>query len=73
MNATLRLGLIGLSITLAINLFGFFVLRQAAARFLTGEWWSAWFPSFIVWLVITITGLWRGSSGRQEGQDPRRS
>ena len=73
MNATLRVGLIGLSITLAINLFGFLVLRQAAARFLTHDWWSVWFPSFIVWLTITIAGLWRRSSDRREGQDPRRS
>ena len=73
MNATLRVGLIGLSITLAINLFGFLVLRQAAARFLTDDWWSVWFPSFIVWLSITIMGLRRRSSGRREGQDPKRS
>ena len=72
MNATLRLGLIGLSITLAINLFGLLVLRQAAARFFTDDWWSVWFPSFIVWLSITITGLWRRFSGSQKGQDPKR-
>jgi hypothetical protein len=59
MNATLRLGLIGLSITLALNLFGFLILRQAAARFLTDEWWSVWFPSFIVWFAIAMTGLGR--------------
>lgn len=40
MNATLTLGLIGLSIILGLNLFGFLVLRQAAARFFAGDWWS---------------------------------
>ena len=72
MNATLRLGLIGLCITLAINLFGVLVLRQAAARFFADDWWSVWFPSFIVWLSITITGLRRRSSGSREGQDAKR-
>lgn len=73
MNATLRTGLIGLSITLALNLFGFLVLRQAAARFLSHDWWSVWFPSFIVWFGIAMTGLRRRSSGSREGQDPKHS
>jgi len=73
MNATLRLGLIGSSITLALNVFGFLVLKQAAARFFTGDWWSTWFPSFIVWLGITIVGLARQRSGRQGEQDARHS
>ena len=73
MNATLRLGLIGSSITLALNLFGFLVLKQSAARFFTDDWWSTWFPSFIVWLGITIVGLRRQHSGRQGEQDARHS
>jgi hypothetical protein len=73
MNATLRLGLIGLSITLALNLFGLLVLRQAAARFFTDDWWSVWFPSSIVWLAITNAGLLRRSSRSPEVQDPKRS
>jgi hypothetical protein len=40
MNATLGLGLIGLSITVALNVFGVLVLRQAAARVFTDNWWS---------------------------------
>ena len=59
MNATLRLGLIGASITLALNLFGLLILRQAAAHFFTDDWWSAWFPSFAIWLGIAIIGLAR--------------
>jgi hypothetical protein len=64
MKRTLTFGLIGLSITLALNLVGSLVLRQAAARFFTDDWWSVWFPTFIVWTVITITGLVRRSSGK---------
>ena len=70
MNAMLRLGLIGLSITLALNVFGVLVLRQAAARALTDDWWSVWFPSFVVWFVIVMAGLGPQSS-RREGPDPK--
>lgn len=60
-----KLGVIGLSITLAINLFGLLVLRQAAAQFFTGDWWSVWFPSYLAWLVVTLIGVGRERSGKQ--------
>lgn len=60
MNTTVKIGAIGLSITLALNIFALLVLEQDAARFFTGEWWSVWFPASIVWLVMTIVGLGRG-------------
>ena len=72
MNATLGLGVIGLSITLALNVFGVLVLRQAAARVFTDEWWSVWFPSFIVWFVIAMSRLGPQCS-RREGRDPTHS
>src|SRR2546426_808259 len=65
MNATLGLGVIGLSITLALNVFGVLVLRQAAARVFTDEWWSVWFPSFIVSFVIAMSGLGPQCSRRE--------
>ncbi len=67
MNAMLRLGVIGSSVTLALNVFGLLVLRQPAARFFADDWWSVWFPSFIVWVALAITGLARRSSGSREG------
>ncbi len=73
MNATVRLGLIGSSITLALNVFGVLVLRQTAARFFSDDWWSVWFPSFVVWLSITIVGLGRQRSGSQAERDGRPS
>ena len=72
MNATLRLGLIGLSITLALNVFGVLVLRQVAAQVFIDGWWSVWFPSFIVWFVIAMSGL-GPQSGVREGRDPKHS
>ena len=66
MNATLKVGVIGLSITLATNLFGLIVLRQSAARFFSDDWWSAWFPSVIVWFSIAMIGLRRQRSGKRQ-------
>jgi len=72
MNSALGLGVIGLSITLALNVFGALVLRQAAARAFTDEWWSVWCPSFIVWFVIAMSRLGPQCS-RREGRDPTHS
>jgi hypothetical protein len=56
-NALLRLGLIGLSITLVLNLLGDFGFHRSTALFFTEHWWTSWFPSWIVWVVLTIIGL----------------
>ncbi len=56
-NALLRVALIGLAITLVVNLLGIFVFHKAAAVFFTELWWSSWFPSWIVWIVLAIAGL----------------
>ncbi len=65
MNTLLRVGLIGLCINLVLNLFGLFVLAQPAARFFSDEWWSVWFPTFVVWVVLTIVGLGRLRADRR--------
>ena len=72
MNATLGLGVIGLSITLALNVFGVLVLRQVATRVFTDEWWSVWFPSLIAWFVTAMSRLGPQCS-RREGRDPTHS
>lgn len=56
-NALLRVGLIGLGITLVLNLLGLFVFHRPTAVFFTEQWWSSWFPSWMAWTVLTITGL----------------
>jgi hypothetical protein len=45
-----KLGVIGLSITLALNLL-------AGDRFFTTSWWSRWLPSYIAWLVVAMLGV----------------
>ena len=57
MNNLLRLGRIGLGITLLLNLAGVFVFKRPAAEFLAEGWWSTWFPSYGVWLVFLISGI----------------
>ena len=59
MKTTLKLGLSGLALMFAINLFGVFVLAQPATHFFSDGWWAAWFPPYVVWVVITIIGLGR--------------
>lgn len=60
----LRVALIGLAITLVMNLLGIFVFHRAAAVFFTEQWWSTWSPSWIVWIVLTIAGLGASSRSR---------
>jgi hypothetical protein len=51
------IGLVGLLITIVMNLLALLVFKRAAAVYFSTEWWSTWFPSYTVWLVFTIMGL----------------
>ena len=57
MNKPLVVGLIGLAVTTCLNLTATFVLGKPAAELFADAWWSAWFPSYGVWSVLTITGI----------------
>ena len=57
MTRLVLIGLIGFSIALVLNLFGLVVLNQPAAHLFGVGWWSTWFPSYAVWLVLTIVGV----------------
>ena len=46
------MGLIGLLITLVLNLFNHFVLGVGG-----GAWWSLWFPGYLVWSVFLVIGI----------------
>jgi hypothetical protein len=50
-------GLSGLAITIALNLIALFLLKKVAAVYFSEQWWSDWFPSYIVWLTFTIIGI----------------
>jgi len=53
----LRMGLIGAAITPILNLIGLFVFHRSSSIIFSDQWWSAWFPSYSVWLTFTIIGL----------------
>jgi len=57
MNPMFRLGLIGLAIAVAVNLLVGLLFGTPAAQFLSGEWWTVWFPTYLVWIVFIIVGL----------------
>lgn len=52
-----RIGLIGLAGTIVLNLVALLILKKTSAEYFSDEWWSDWFPSYIVWLVLTTIGL----------------
>ncbi len=47
-----NMGLIGLSITIVLNLFNQYVLGIGG-----GVWWSLWFPIYSVWFVFLVIGI----------------
>ena len=56
-NTRLNVGLVGLGVHLTLNLLGIFVFHRAAAVFFSEQWWSAWFPLWLVWTVLAVTGM----------------
>ena len=59
-----RIGLIGLVTAVIINLVALLVFTKSSAAFFSEQWWSAWFPSYIVWLVFITIGF-----ASHEGKD----
>jgi hypothetical protein len=51
------IGLVGLAITIVLNLVALLIFKKASAEYFSGGWWSSWFPFYIVWLVFTIIGF----------------
>jgi hypothetical protein len=51
------LALIGLPLTLGLNLLALFVFAKPEAEFFSTAWWSVWFPNYLVWLVFAIIGF----------------
>jgi len=51
------IGLFGLAITIALNVVALLFFKRASAAYFSDEWWSAWFPSYSLWLIFTIIGV----------------
>ena len=56
MKALRTIGLIGLAVTMALNLAAWLWLKRASAEYFADRWWAEWFPSYVVWLSFTIIG-----------------
>jgi ABC-type transporter Mla maintaining outer membrane lipid asymmetry permease subunit MlaE len=52
----LIIGLTGLTITVALNLVAWFVLKRHSAECFSSDWWSSWFPNYTVWLTFSVVG-----------------
>ena len=68
-NTYKKVGLVGLAIQLAMNLVALFVLKKGSAEFFSDQWWSGWFPTYIVWLSLIIVGF--ASCRDKDGTDPK--
>lgn len=51
------IGVIGIVITVAMNLVALFVFRKAQAEFFSQGWWTSWFVCYLVWLAFTVIGV----------------
>jgi hypothetical protein len=51
------MGLMGLAITIALNLVALLLLKKVEAEYFSDKWWSVWFPSYTVWLTFTVIGV----------------
>jgi len=53
----LALGMTGLPIVAALNLFALTVMQQPAAAFFSKQWWPTLFTSYTIWGVFLVIGL----------------
>lgn len=54
----LRIGVIGFTIALVVNLIALYVYAKPSAEFFSQNWWAEWFPGYAVsisFLAIAVT------------------
>ena len=56
-NYMLIWGIVGISITIPLNLIGHYILHQPAAQIFSNGWWSTWFTSHMIWVSLGLAGL----------------
>ena len=65
------IGIMGTLIALLGNIFAIFVLDKPAATFFSSDWWSQWFPAYIVWPTFLILGfVFRAKANSSTGSNP---
>ena len=68
----LAIGLTGMAIFLAVNIYALMALERASARPFTPEWWAEWFPAVGVWLVFLVVGVGQRLFTRAKGFESER-
>ncbi len=53
----LPVGFIGLFAALATNLVALYGFEKPHAVFFSGEWWTVWFPSYVIWSSFAFMGV----------------
>lgn len=48
--------MIGMAGTAALNAYTATVLQKPAALLFSADWWTQWFPCYMVWLVFLTIG-----------------
>jgi hypothetical protein len=61
----LRMGVIGLSGTLIVNLFGMFVLGKSSCVFFSHQWWPDWFVCYFLWTTFTVIGFFGSANWKK--------
>jgi hypothetical protein len=51
------IGIVGLVVTLAMNLVALLGFKKASAAFASPGWWSSWFSCYMVWTVFVFIAL----------------
>ncbi|MEM6434215.1 MAG: hypothetical protein AAF773_10255 [Cyanobacteria bacterium P01_D01_bin.115] len=57
MNTMLWFGIMGFTIVISLNAIALLASTSATARFFSTDWWSVWFPIYLVWFIFAVTGL----------------
>ena len=51
------IGSFGPVVTVLLNLAGLFVFHRSSSVVFSHKWWSAWIPSYAVWMIFTLSGF----------------
>ncbi|MFV2060749.1 MAG: hypothetical protein ACC653_08685 [Gammaproteobacteria bacterium] len=52
------IGITGFGVVLFWNILGQVFFHRPEAEFFQPDWWSVWFPNYVVWSVILGAGLY---------------
>lgn len=64
------IGVLGLLITVAMNLLSLVLFRRPAAEFLSHGWWLSWFPSYLLWTTFLFISLGFVFADHRHGGSP---